>query len=62
LACDSITSVQLNDRGASIAGKPAPTFFVYVCFDLIILFQPEIEQAPTQVPGPVMTTSVWSVA
>jgi len=49
--------VQLNDRGASIAGKPAPTFF-----DLIILFQPEIEQAPTQVPGPVMTTSVWSVA
>ena len=32
-----------------------PTFF-----DLRMPFK--IEQAPTQVPGPVMTTSMWSVA
>ncbi|AJZ97116.1 hypothetical protein PFLUOLIPICF7_15205 [Pseudomonas simiae] len=36
LACDSITSMQLKNRGACIAGKPAPTlarshiFFVTV--------------------------------
>ena len=28
LACDSITAVQLKDRGACIAGKPAPTLFL----------------------------------
>ncbi len=55
----------LNERSVCefFASKLAPTPDLglepsHFLFGLV----PEIEQAPTQVQGPVMTTSVWSVA